>query len=163
GGDDEVAARPSPPSLPFQRPPPPPPSSTARPPAPRPRIISHGVELINDTGLAFDVIPWALVPSRDCLTVIAKASCDLIPDAPTEARAEAEPLERDRFEDNRCVYPSDYALYKVKADVTFSCHASAPGGEARVVEVVLNFGGDAPNSFTRRLLAFGARHWERGK
>lgn len=125
-------------------------------------VSVQGIELINETKLAFGVVPWGLSPARDCLTVIAKATCELIPGGPAELRAEVEPLCRDRFEEGVCVYPSDFALFKVRADVTLTGRAYAPSGAAREAEVSFRFGA-AENSFARRILVFGARRWEPGR
>jgi hypothetical protein len=162
-----------PPSLPFlERPPAPPPArpfspSSAlgwdAPPPPNPRY--GAVELVNATALAFGVVPWGLVPSRDCLTVIAKATCDLVPDGPAVLRAVASRLEGERFAEGpgapECVYPSDFAPYKVRADVVLTGHACAPAGPAPSVEARFAFG-SRDNAFGRRLVVLGDRQWEAG-
>lgn len=130
---------------------------------PRPR--SGAIELVNDTALALGVIPWGLVPSRDCLTVIAKATCDLVPGGPAVLRAAADRLEGERFAEGAgppdCVYPSDFAIYKVRADVVLTGHACAPKGAAPSVEAGLTFGSEG-NAFERRLVVFGDRTWASG-
>jgi hypothetical protein len=179
GEEDDSRHNPPPPSLPFQRSPPPPPLASPEPessevtndvetvPAPIVRTpkkasaVFQGIELVNETALAFGVVPWAMTPARDCLTIVAKATCDLVAGAPAALRAEAEPLSRDHFEDGACVYPSDFSLFKVRADVTLAGRAYAPGGAAKVMEVLFRFG-DAENGFVRRVLVFGARRWEKG-
>jgi hypothetical protein len=129
---------------------------------PAPVVSVQGIELHNQTALAFGVVPWGMNPARDCLTVIAKATCALRPSGPAELRAEAEPLSGDRFEDGVCVYPSDFALFKVRADVTLDGRAYAPSRSTRQGEVSFRFGA-ADNSFTRRVLVFGERRWEPGR
>jgi hypothetical protein len=130
----------------------------------RPR--SGAIELVNDTALALGVIPWGLVPSRDCFTVIAKATCDLVPGGPAVLRAAADRLEGERFAEGAgppdCVYPSDFAIYKVRADVVLTGHACAPKGAVVSVEAGLTFGSEG-NAFQRRLVVFGDRTWESGR
>ncbi|MCC6557372.1 MAG: DUF2169 domain-containing protein [Polyangiaceae bacterium] len=177
GGFEE----PPPPSLPFRRPPPPPalearapaPAAPAPPSAPPPQRAAapaakrrprtaEGIELFNDTGLVFDAIPWRLSPPRDCFTVIAKATCDLVPGAPAAPRREAEPLSGEILDERGAgaAHPSDLALYKVRADVVLTGHAWAPGGEAREAEVSFRFGHEG-NAFERRVLVLGDRVWTR--
>jgi hypothetical protein len=182
--DQEDGARPAPPSLPFRRPPapppgvrpfsetpPPPPAAAVDEPAPpraavrRKAESAGGIEIVNDTGLTIGVVPWELKPSRDCLTVFAKATCDLAPGGPAKLRARAEPAEGDRFTDDgggaSLAYPTDLALFKVRADVVAVGHAYAPRGPIRVMEARFAFGSDG-NAFDRKLAVFGDRRWERG-
>jgi hypothetical protein len=169
--DDPEELRAAAVGLPFPAPPrprapsvPPLPPASSAPravPAKKARPVAHGITLVNDTGLALGVVPWGASLGRDCLTVLAKATCDLIPGDLGALRPEAEPLEGERFEDGVCVYPSDFAPFKVRADVTLAGHVYAPIGGAPSQEVSFRFGDEA-NGFTRRLIAFGERRWEKG-
>ena len=129
----------------------------------RPRVGT--IELVNDTALALAAIPWGLTPSRDCFTVIAKATCDLVPGGPAVLRAAADAPEGERFEDfggaASCVYPTDFALYKVRADVVLTGHACAPKGAVTTMEAHLAFGSEG-NSFSRGVVVLGDRRWEAG-
>jgi len=178
--EEHVESR-GPRSLPFLKPPPAPPPAPSPPsvppdsePAPTyilpaqvapPNPRFGPIELVNATALTLGVVPWRLVPSRDCLTVIAKATCDLVPGGPAVLRAFADRLDGERFAEGSgsldCVYPSDFALYKVRADVVLTGHACAKAGAAPSVEARFAFGSE-DNAFGRRLLVFGDRRWEVG-
>jgi hypothetical protein len=120
-------------------------------PAPRPPALTAlGIRVYTaDERLALDVIAWGLSPSRDCITVIAKVTCDLVPGGPAAVRPRAEPLA-----------PGDRAPFKVRADVVLTGHASAPKGSALEMEAALRFGAGS-NAFERRIKVFGDRHWEK--
>lgn len=161
-------AAPPPPAAPAWEEPPPPPEPTLEvaPKRAAPKRPTAGkIELVNDTALALGVVPWGLTPSRDCLTVIAKATCDLVPGGPAVLRPAADPLEGERSDDGAGesggAYPSDFAPYKVRADVVLTGHACAPKGAAPCVEARFVFGSEG-NAFQRRILVFGDRQWESG-
>ena len=122
------------------------------------------VPLQNDTPLAATVVAWGDSPSRCALSVIAKATCDLVPDGPAVVRAEAEPISGDRITAGPrgmiCVYPSDLAPFKIRADVALVGHAQAPAGGASEVTVRFRFGSEE-SGFDRELRVFGERSWER--
>jgi hypothetical protein len=142
----------------------PPTARVEAPDAPGPQRDAAAIEMVNDTPLAFGTIPWGQRPSRDCLTVIAKATCDLVPGGPAELRAKAEPLRGERLLDGAaapvCVYPSDLAPFKVRADVLLVGHAQAPRGGATSVKVRFRLG-EGPGGLDRILMVFGARNWEK--
>ncbi len=137
--------------------------------AARARPRAGSIELVNDTALALGAIPWGLTPSRDCFTIIAKATCDLVPGGPAVLRPAADPLEGERFAaidagadgKSSCVYPTDFALYKVRADVVLTGHACAPKGAVPTLATRFAFGADG-NSFDRGVLVSGDRRWEPG-
>jgi hypothetical protein len=155
----------------WDEPPPPEPTLELAPARAAPKRPKLGaIELVNDTALALAAVPWGLTPSRDCLTVIAKATCDLVPGGPAVLRASADAPEGDRFADfadaeregeSSCVYPSDFALYKVRADVVLTGHACAPKGAVPSLETRLAFGSEG-NAFERSIVVFGDRRWEPG-
>lgn len=143
-----------------------PPYPSARPVRARASVTTaQGIRIDNETALAVGVVPWALPTPRDCVTVIAKATCDLVPGEPAKLRAAAEALTRDVFAEDAdgrvCLYPGDFAPFKVRADVVAIGHAHAPGGEVTSMEVSLRFG-EGGNAFERTLLVFGDRRWARG-
>lgn len=184
----------APPSMPFARghrgrpartPPPPPvarvlpdteplpaPTITEAPPeeAPEPErrraptVHALGIEVREAAPLAVECVPWGLRPSRGCLAVIAKATCDLVPGAPAEPRAAAEPLCGELLIEeggaSLCAYPSDLAPFKVRADVVLFGHACAGGEPAPIVDAALRLGGE--DGLVRRIRVFGARVWEKG-
>jgi hypothetical protein len=81
------------------------------------------------------------------VTLIAKATCDLVQDGPAKIRPES------------ALSAEDLAPFKVRADVTLTGHAHpAPG--ASVAEVALRFGREG-NGFARRIKVFGDRRWQR--
>ncbi|APR82343.1 Hypothetical protein A7982_07692 [Minicystis rosea] len=136
--------------------------------APRPAAVTtaQGIRLDNDTPLALGVMPWGLEPMRDCLAVIVKATCDLIPGDRAALRKQAEPLSYDVFPDGAeervCTHPADLGLFKVRADVVAIGHAHASGGSATSMDVELRFGHEG-NGFHRKIRVFGDRKWSRGK
>ena len=144
-------------------------------PRPRPAAApapAKGPTLAHDPRFALQLVPWSLNPSRDCLSIIAKTTCELVPDAPAEPCAAPEPLSQERLLPTDrgavCDYPSDLVLFKPRADILLRGHAHAPGGRASSSEVVFKFGHPAgpdasPPRFERRVLVFGDRVWERGK
>lgn len=131
--------------------------------AKRPRA-GEGMELSNETPLAFGALRWESSPPRDCLTIVAKATCDLVPGGPAALQPKAEPLRDDRLLEGApapvCLYPSDLARFKVRADVMLTGHAHAPPGGATSMKVRFRFG-EAPAGFDRTLLVFGERRWEK--
>jgi hypothetical protein len=165
-----VPARPAAPEEPrWEAPPTEPTLEIAPVRAARKRPTSGSIELVNDTALALGAVPWGLTPSRDCFTVIAKATCSLVPGGPAVLRAAADPLEGERFAElgghgewkSSCVYPTDFALYKVRADVVLTGHACAPKGAVPVIETRFAFGSEG-NAFERGVVVSGDRRWEPG-
>lgn len=132
--------------------------------APRRPRTAEGIELLNDTALAFGALRWEHEPSRDCITVIAKATCDLVPGGPATLRPAAEPLRDDLLLEGArapvCLHPSDLARFKTRADVTLTGHAHAPPGGTTSMKVRFRLG-EAPRGFERTLLVFGSRQWHK--
>lgn len=132
-------------------------------PAPKPVTTPEGIELHNETPLALGTVRWDTAPSRCALTVIAKATCDLVPDGPAAPRAATEPLSGERSAPGPrgalCAYPSDLAPFKTRADVVLAGHAHAPPGGASEMAVRFRFG-DEGRGFDRALLVLGDRTWE---
>jgi hypothetical protein len=138
------------------------------PAAPAPiaaRETALGIELDNTTPLALGVVPWGLTPARDCLAVIAKATCDLVPGEAAALRAQADPLGGEISAEGlagRVLRPSDLAPFKVRADVVATGHAHviAPGGSAPSMDIEFKLGHEG-NAFCRKIRVFGDRRWER--
>ncbi len=128
----------------------------------QPTRTALGIDLFPHGPLAIEVVPWGLTPSRDTITVVAKATCDLTPEGRLVPRAVPEPPSGEALLGTRCVYPSDLVPYKVRADVVLVGHAVAPGGSATSMEVAFRFG-SGDSGFARRILVFGDRTWVRAK
>jgi hypothetical protein len=115
--------------------------------------------------LALGVVPWGLSPSRDCLAVIVKATCDLSPGEAATLRAEADPLSADVMREDAsgrmvCVHPSDLVPFKVRADVLATGSAHAPKGAAKAMEIALALGHEGAR-IDRKIKVFGDRRWQR--
>lgn len=146
------------------------PTASLSPTAPAPQAPTgpkrpqtpEGIEIWNETPLVLTTARWDVSPSRSVLTVVAKATCDLVPDGPAAVRAAAAPPSRERTEPGPrgalSVYPSDLAPFKVRADVALVGHAHAPPGGATEMEVRFKFGEEG-RGFDRKLLVFGDRTW----
>lgn len=143
--------------------------TTPRPASSKPARVLRGkpgplgIRLDAPAELALGVIAWGLVPARDCLAVIVKATSDIEPGAPAKLRSEAVPLTLDVLaEEGRvCVHPGDYAPFKVRADVVAVGSAHAPSGSAASMDVGFRFGHEG-NSFDRSIRVFGDRRWQKG-
>jgi uncharacterized protein YjbI with pentapeptide repeats len=120
------------------------------------------VPQLNPTSLSLSSSGWQLHPPSAVLTVVAKATCDLVDGEPARVRDEAELPAPAVFESDSpqasLRYASDYAVKKERADVTLVGHAHAPGGAAQRMEVGLSFGaGDA--RIARRMAVIADRAW----
>jgi uncharacterized protein YjbI with pentapeptide repeats len=121
------------------------------------------MRLINDTSLAVGWLPCQVRPPEPGLTVVAKAVCQLRPDAVAEPLAEidGEPvlLTGDLHHDDdteaslRC--DTDLAPHKPNTDVILVGHARAPG-DRPVPALTVGFGVDG---WHKRLSVFGDRSW----
>lgn len=143
---------------------PPAPATPARPASPG-MVAASGIHVDNGTDLALAVIPWGLLPSRSCLAVIAKATCDLVPGGPAEPRRRAAPLTGEVHAEDAdgpyLAHPSALVPFKVRADVVVIGHAVAPGGRAEEMKVELLFG-HADNHLHRVIHVSGDRTWVEG-
>src|SRR4051812_36895083 len=57
------------------------------------------------------------------------------------------------------LYPTDFAVFKPRADVTLAGHAYAPGGASPAAQVRFRFGRKG-NGFDRSIAVFGERRWQ---
>jgi len=125
-----------------------------------------GLVLFNDTALSADVVPWAMEPSRACLSVVAKATCDIVPGESVQVQDSAEPLSGERFADDElgryCVYPGDRVPFKLRTDVLLVGQAYAAEPDTTKMEASLRFGPDE-RGVRRDLLVYGPRRWQRVK
>jgi uncharacterized protein YjbI with pentapeptide repeats len=129
-----------------------------------PERTSETIPIVNTTGLAATAMAWQVRPPADSLTILVKGAFDIEQGAPAVQRAEIElPMGDLHFDGDpqRSVrYPSDYAIFKVKADVLLAGHAYAPGGSSPAAQVTFRFG-HKENQFNRRLAVFGERSWKK--
>ncbi len=153
---------------------PPAPARPARPAAqkapagaitkPPPRVTPE-VPVTNPTPLALVTLPWQVKPPQDVLVVVVKGTFDLDADGPIRLRRESDPPVGDLHVDDdpqkSAIYPSDFAIFKPRADVTLTGHACAPGGLAAAARVTFRFGAGT-NRFDRIVNVFGDRRWRPG-
>ncbi len=121
------------------------------------------IPVFNRTPFALVTIPWQVSPPRDSRTVFVKGTFDLVPGGPARAREEAElpggDVHHGGDPGKSLAYPSDFAIFKPRADVTLV--GSARGGAMGMTQVSFAFG-HAGNRFERRLAVFGERRWRGG-
>ena len=145
--------------------PPPPPGGPPPPidPGALPKRPRHCPAVLNDSTLAAWTLPWKQ-HKRDTLTVIVKATCDLVDGGPAVLRADPTIPSGDVHVGDDVAaslrYPSDFAVFKPKSDVVFNGVAHAPSPGTRATEINFSFGGRS-NRFSRKLAVFGDRSWSR--
>jgi uncharacterized protein YjbI with pentapeptide repeats len=129
-----------------------------------PARTTPAIPIIAPPSLSPATVAWQHKPPRDSITVIVKATFELVPDGPARMRAEADPptgdVHWDDDPDKSLAYASDFAFFKPKADVTVTGHAHAPGGSAAACRVTLRFG-EGPSRIERALHVLGDRVWQR--
>jgi hypothetical protein len=102
--------------------------------------------------------------------VVAKLNAEIVTGAAAQVSLPADDMRGDQANDAILVgasgaaerslrYPSDYAVFKQRADVVLIGHAYAPGGLAGAAMTALRFG-SAENGFVRRIAVLGERRWE---
>ncbi|MEZ4307196.1 MAG: DUF2169 domain-containing protein [Polyangiaceae bacterium] len=130
-----------------------------------PERRSDAIPIVTSSSLACWTLPWQVLSGRDVRTVVVKGTFDIVPGKRAALRPETEPPSGDVHEGGdpgkELLYPSDFAIFKPKADITLRAHAYAPGGSARAMEAGLRFG-HAGNAFDRKIAVLGDRHWQRG-
>jgi uncharacterized protein YjbI with pentapeptide repeats len=140
------------------------PAAFTSPTAPEvPSRASDAIPFVNHTPLVAFTIPWETSPGHPSRAVVVKATCDLVPGAAAALRDEGDPPMGDRHaadDPNRSLaYPTDFAPFKPRADVTLTGHARAPGGRSPAAQVRFRFG-HRKNGFDRRIAVFGDRTWD---
>ncbi len=127
-----------------------------------PQRQSQSVPTCTTTGLTVFSLPWRIEPGRHSLTVVVKATLDIVPDGVARLRDEADPPSGDLcFDDDpngSVLHPSDFAYIKPHCDVVLTGHAFATKRGAQAAHVRFAFG-KSQNGFDRRIAVFGARHW----
>jgi uncharacterized protein YjbI with pentapeptide repeats len=128
-----------------------------------PPRAQDAIPVVTRTPLVAFTLPWSHKPGRASRTVIVKGSFDLVPGGAAALRDETDmPIGDVHAGDEplrSVLYPSDFALWKPKTDVTLKGHAYAPGGSAQAAEVRFRFG-KGKNSFDRSVVVFGDRRWQ---
>lgn len=138
------------------------PRSAGETPPERPVRPDDAIPVHASVPFVLVTMPWQVRPPRDSLTVIVKGSFALVADGPAAMLEESDwPTGDVHLGDDPAaglLYPSDFAIWKAKADVVVKGHAHAPGGSSPASEVVFRFGHPG-KGFSRRLAVFGDRRW----
>ncbi|WP_437736746.1 DUF2169 domain-containing protein [Sorangium sp. So ce1335] len=130
------------------------------PDLPPPARTTEHVPILNLTPFAAFTIPWQARPPRDSLTVVVKGTFDLVPGAPAAIAADQELPGGDVHVDDdpgkSLRYPSDFAIFKPKADVLLVGHAHSAGAGDAAALVRLRLG----DALDRAVAAIGPRRWD---
>ncbi|WP_437878069.1 DUF2169 domain-containing protein [Sorangium sp. So ce513] len=150
-------------TLPLPEPEPSKPTSedlAGSPDLPPPARTTENVPILNLTPFAAFSIPWQARPPRDSLTVVIKGTFDIVPDAPAAIAADQELPGGDVHVDDdpqkSLRYPSDFAIFKPKADVLLVGHAHRAGAGDATALVRLRLG----DALDRSVAAIGPRRWD---
>ncbi|AKT43714.1 DUF2169 family type VI secretion system accessory protein [Chondromyces crocatus] len=129
-----------------------------------PERPSDAIPMITGAPLLAFTLSWQVKPPHDARVVIVKATFDLVPDGKARLRSDPDLPTGDMHAEGDPVrsvlYPSDFAIFKPRADVTLSGHAYAPGRGAPAARARFQFGQPGAG-FDRRIAVFGERRWER--
>ncbi len=121
------------------------------------------VPMVNPPGVEAISFPWQLRPPRSSLTVVVKQSCELQSDGVAAPRPQSEPVMgavQVSVDEPEPRHPSDFVVFKLKADVVLAGSAHPKLEKGTVAEVMFSFG-TRGNRFERRLVACGPRQWDR--
>jgi uncharacterized protein YjbI with pentapeptide repeats len=125
--------------------------------SPIPERTTETIPVVCSDGLWLVASPWQHRPPRDSLTVIVKATYDIVPGEAVVRREEADLPTGDLHHDDEPArslrYPSDMAHFKPRADVVLVGHAYPPQGRGVASQVRFRFG----DAFDRRVAVFGDR------
>ncbi|APZ93855.1 DUF2169 domain-containing protein [Fuerstiella marisgermanici] len=126
------------------------------------RLQSRGYQIVNATPFSFAPLVGRIGFPGHSLTMIVKATFQLVHDGVMElAEEQALPTGDVPFpgEDDPAVpqrYESDFAFYKPKADVLLAGHCHAPDGQqVQKLNVALQVG-----DLQQQLIAYGERFWQ---
>ncbi|XXX80596.1 DUF2169 domain-containing protein [Sorangium sp. So ce134] len=130
------------------------------PDMPPPARTTENVPILNVTPFATFTVPWQVRPPRDSLTLVVKGTFDLVPGAPAAIAPDQELPGGDVHVDDdpgkSLRYPSDFAIFKPRADVLLVGHAHRRGAGEAAALVRLRFG----DALDRAVAAIGARRWD---
>ncbi|WP_438028929.1 DUF2169 domain-containing protein [Sorangium sp. So ce233] len=150
-------------TLPLPEPEPSKPTSedlAGSPDLPPPARTTEHVPILNLTPFAAFTVPWQARPPRDSLTVVVKGTFDLVPGAPAAIAADQElpggDVHVDDDPEKSLRYPSDFAIFKPKADVLLVGHAHRPSAGDAAALVRLRLG----DALDRSVAAIGPRRWD---
>lgn len=124
----------------------------------------ESVPIDNESPFVVVTRRWQITPPKDVLVVIAKGTFDLVVDGPARRAEKQLPPSGDRHvgddEEASLRYPSDFAVYKPKADVLLVGHAyptrdPSARDAAAVARVKLSVG-----PLYRELVVLGDRQWD---
>jgi uncharacterized protein YjbI with pentapeptide repeats len=105
-------------------------------------------------------VPWQVRPPRDSRTIVVKGTFSIVPGEPAAIAPDQElPAGDIHFDDDSAAglrYPSDFAIFKPKADILLVGHAYRPKGTEAVSLVRLRFG----DKLDRSIAAIGPRRWD---
>ena len=120
------------------------------------------VPVVRRTSLEVATIAWQVRPPRPSITVVVKGSFDVVPGDALRLRAICDyptgdlPAGPAGLSSPR--YPSDFAVWKPRADVMLVGHAVLRGEGAPRASVTLAFGHEG-RGFRRTIGVFGPRTW----
>lgn len=129
-----------------------------------PARTTPAIPIFHDPGLAPAAVAFQLRPPADSITMVVKATFDLVPGGPARPRKEPDPLAGDAHLDDDLEkslrYASDFAFFKPKADITVVGHAVATSPAQRAARVSLRFGA-GKGRVERAIHVLGDRVWQR--
>ncbi len=135
----------------------------ARKPAPPFRRKTPGIPVVSDAPLTVATMAWQVKPPRDSITVIAKASFDIVPGEDLVLRAEPDALTGDVYTEDDpekgLLAASDFAVFKPLTDVVVTGHAYPGKGASTTAHVSFRFG-SSKGRIDRSLFVFGDRAWK---
>ncbi len=119
------------------------------------------MRIVNRTGLLFGPKVTSRHPPRPEVTLVVRGAFTLAPEAPLALADDQGSLRADVFQpddDDRagaCLYPSDFADFKLNAEVMLegTCHAP---GKKRVTECPVRF---SVGAWSKTLMVLGPRAW----
>lgn len=130
-----------------------------------PARVRPAIPVVNLSRTTALTVPWQVRPPQNSLTLLVKGTFDLVPDGAATPREESElptgEAHHGAAQESSVSYPSDFAVFKPRADVTLTGTAHAPSGRAPFMAVRFRLGSEE-NGFDRRLIVFGDRRWTPG-
>ncbi len=118
------------------------------------------MEIVNETGFSFGWIVGKTGPGAYTATFVVKGTFRMEHDAVAVPAEEHDPLSGDVFSGevlkSGCVYDSDFALFKPKADILFAGKCHAPDAEPVAACAVEAEVGD----WSKKLVVIGDRFWK---
>ena len=130
-----------------------------------PARVRPAIPIINLSRTTALTIPWQVRPPQSSLTLLVKGTFDLVHGGAAALREESELPTGEAHHgsslEGSVSYPSDFAIFKPRADVTLTGTAHAPSGSATFMAVRFRLGSEE-NGFDRRVIVFGDRRWVTG-